>query len=243
MADQSEELKKLELLSTARKIVNAEYIKRRSDEYNLWLLANKDAIKNQNIALPFPPLGGAFIPFQSNVKFPTEEDVVKKAVELYRLTMSPVATNTPTTNIITEPQPIAMEPQDKTPPAEVTATEQPEPIPEPIPEDIMETLFVSDELTDIQLRDALVAEIYKIYEDVAKPESIAEPKSSDTVVSYDMGQTTTEKITEADPVITIDAAPVPLPDMGSAKSGIMPSVLQKIQEMKDRWSNKGEQNV
>jgi hypothetical protein len=241
MADQSEELKKLELISTARKIVNAEYIKRRSDEYNLWLLANKDAIKNQNIALPFPPLGGAYIPFQSSVKFPTEEDVVKKAVELYRLTTvhTTMAAEPTPASTSTEPQPIAIKPQEP----ETTIEPPAETLSDPVPEDVTETTFVSDELTDIQLRDALVAEIYKIYEDVAKPETITEPKLSDHTVTtpeiYNMVQTIPEKITETISESTI----APLPEMGSQKSGIMPSVLQKIQEMKDRWSNKGEQNV
>jgi hypothetical protein len=248
MANQSEELKKLELISTARKIVNAEYVKRRSEEYNIWLLTNKDAFKNQNIALPFPPLGGAYIPFQSSVKFPTEEEVVKKAVELYRLNVpvpspvpapipEPMAASTETQTVETTTIPIVPEEVTRVPVHNVPV--------QTVQENAIEASVVSDELTDIQLRDALVAEIYKIYEDVSKPESIVEPKLSDTTSSkpevYDVVQTTTEKIIDAEPVNTI--APAPLPDMGSTKSGIMPSVLQRIQEMKDRWSNKGEQNV
>lgn len=225
MADQSEELKKLELISAARKIVNAEYIKRRSDEYNKWLLANKDAFKNANPAMPFSPPGTAFIPFQSSVVFPTEQDVVKKAVELYKLTNmnanvapevaqaepEPVVDIIPEQTVITTPE-ILQEPEEKQP----------------------------EELTDIQLRDALVAEIYKIYEDVVKTEPVLPepvlPEAAPTII---------EEPVVMDIVQELNVSPQPEEVVATVESntGPMASVFQRIQELKNSWTKKNGGNL
>lgn len=241
MSDQSEELKKLELISTARKILNAEYIKQRSDEYNKWLLANKDALKTTNPTVPFNPSSAAFIPFQTNVVYPTEDDVVKRAVELYKLTnlstitnpipVAPVPVPEPEVGLILEPEVITDVVPSVIPEPMVEVTTVPEeainittPVTESVPE-------VPEELTDIQLRDALIAEIYKIYDGVGKTEPLPEPVTPPADVPEAFEQ-------------NLNSIPQPVELLTAVDSNIpATSMLQRMQELKNNWLKKSGDKV
>ena len=64
---------KLELLKMSRQLLNEEYINRRAEDHNKWLAECDTAWRTQRIKLPYP----AFAPY------PTEAEIVAKAVTLY----------------------------------------------------------------------------------------------------------------------------------------------------------------
>jgi hypothetical protein len=76
----------LELISTARQFLNSEYAKRCTEEYRVWSSTNQNNINRVGeVLLRYPPFSGALSPlsFRSTIARPTEDDVVKKALELY----------------------------------------------------------------------------------------------------------------------------------------------------------------
>jgi hypothetical protein len=64
---------KLELLKMARQLLNEEYINRRAEDHNKWLADCDEAWRTRRVKLPYPP----FAPY------PTEEQIVAKALALY----------------------------------------------------------------------------------------------------------------------------------------------------------------
>jgi hypothetical protein len=64
---------KLELLKMARQLLNEEYINRRAEDHNAWLANCDEAWRTRRVKLPYPP----FAPY------PTEEQIVAKALTLY----------------------------------------------------------------------------------------------------------------------------------------------------------------
>lgn len=79
------ELSKLRLIARARQLLNDEFVKKRADEYTTWLNVTKDAWKTPHTSLPYPPFAASptLSSFQSSIAFPSEEDIVNKALELY----------------------------------------------------------------------------------------------------------------------------------------------------------------
>jgi hypothetical protein len=73
MANMDETNQKLELLKMARLLLNEEYINRRAEDHNAWLANCDDAWKTRRVKLPYPP----FAPY------PTEAQIVSKALTLY----------------------------------------------------------------------------------------------------------------------------------------------------------------
>ena len=76
----------LELISTARQLLNSDYTRRCTEEYRVWSSTNQININRVGeVLLRYPPFSGALSPlsFRSTVARPTEDDVVKKALELY----------------------------------------------------------------------------------------------------------------------------------------------------------------
>jgi len=154
------------LINQARQILNAEYLKRCTDEYKTWSTNNPYAKhRTGELLLRFPPFTGVSNPigFVATIKPPSEKDVVNKALELFNLNTSKV---TPTVDSIVkqdiepeltlnQPLPPIQEPVEEIPiPApknteyvnkvfdifkviDKLATTEPVPTPEPTPPEIV----------------------------------------------------------------------------------------------------------
>jgi len=128
------ELSKLRLIAQARQILNDEFVQRRADEYAAWLTKTKDAWKTPTTSIPYPPFisSPSLSSFQSSIGFPSEQDIVNKALELYNESVvpapAPVPTSVPPPAVaVSEPTTIVPEPQvvdavivEPTPPPTVT---------------------------------------------------------------------------------------------------------------------------
>jgi hypothetical protein len=69
-----DELKKRsELLKTARQLVTKEYLNRRAEMHQQWLVNSESSWRTN----------GAFLPFPVGSLYPTEQEIVAKALELY----------------------------------------------------------------------------------------------------------------------------------------------------------------
>jgi len=97
---------KIELIKKARQQLNQEYLDQRSKDYINWEKACDLAWKTNGTKLAFPPIPA----------FPTEDDVVARALVLYTAIYPPVAAP--------EPTPIPPE-VEQTPPAPPEKIEQP----------------------------------------------------------------------------------------------------------------------
>jgi len=76
----------LELISTARQLLNSDYSRRCTEEYRMWSSTNQNNVNRVGeMLLRYPPFSGALSPlsFRSTIARPTEDDVVRKALELY----------------------------------------------------------------------------------------------------------------------------------------------------------------
>jgi hypothetical protein len=76
----------LELISTARQLLHSDYTRRCTEEYRVWSSTNQNNINRVGeVLLRYPPFSGALSPlaFRSTIARPTEDDVVRKALELY----------------------------------------------------------------------------------------------------------------------------------------------------------------
>ena len=76
----------LELISTARQLLNSDYTRRCTEEYRVWSSTNQNNVNRVGeMLLRYPPFSGALSPlsFRSTIARPTEDDVVRKALELY----------------------------------------------------------------------------------------------------------------------------------------------------------------
>ena len=73
-----------QLLTTARNLLNDEYQKKRSDQFSKWQTESNHLWLSKGIMLPYP----------SSFGYPTEEEVVAKALELYNAqnNIKPVST-------------------------------------------------------------------------------------------------------------------------------------------------------
>lgn len=79
------------LINQARQILNADYLKRCTDEYKKWSTNNPYANhRTGELLLRFPPFTGVSHPigFASTIRPPSEKDVVNKALELFNLNKS-----------------------------------------------------------------------------------------------------------------------------------------------------------
>jgi len=88
MANMDNTNQKLELLKMARQLLNEEYINRRAEDHNAWLAKCDEAWRTRRVKLPYPP----FAPY------PTEEQIVAKALTLYNFINPNEGKNTTDTN-------------------------------------------------------------------------------------------------------------------------------------------------
>jgi hypothetical protein len=79
-----------QLLSTARTLLNDEYQKKRSEQFTKWQTESNHLWVSKGIILPYP----------SSFGYPTEEEIVAKALELYNAqnNIKPASTELPTTD-------------------------------------------------------------------------------------------------------------------------------------------------
>ena len=114
-----------ELISQARQLLNAEYLKKCTDEYKTWAAKNPYASsRTGELLLRFPPFTGVLSTpgiFRSAISPPSEKDVVNKALELYNQ------------NRPIEPQPVTVPSQSVTPAVEIAAV-----VPDPVAEEVVE---------------------------------------------------------------------------------------------------------
>lgn len=78
--------KLIEILRLARASLNEELMQRQSDAYQQWHASVNEAWKSNGMLLP---------PYRIKVMYPSEQDIVKKALEIYN-------TLTPTPEVITK---------------------------------------------------------------------------------------------------------------------------------------------
>ena len=82
-ADESKH--RLELLKMARELANEEYINKRAEDHNDWLARVDVAWRTRGVRLPYPP----FVPY------PTEAEIVARAITLYGFMKLPTQVSTP----------------------------------------------------------------------------------------------------------------------------------------------------
>lgn len=91
MPNNINETTKLELISKARKLVQAKYDNQRNNEYKLWQSTHMNAWKGTHIIVPFPPfvLNTSATPLKLSSITPPEEEVIAEALELYNQLVAP----------------------------------------------------------------------------------------------------------------------------------------------------------
>lgn len=230
MNDQQDELRKLQAIATAREILNTEYNKQRAEEYNAWITNSQNAWQGNNITIPYPPFvaNPAFVPFQSKIPFPSESDVVAKALEIYmKSSPQPVpepAVPEPSAGVA--PNPEVAQPAIDSPPITMFADISPV-VPQPAVVEEPQTVETNAE-PDVQKvqDDPYIAGIKEIYKNTNVP---AEETTSTSVLPE------------------VDLTPLPMPAEELSKvtkeSGrILPNVLKKIEELKSSWAKKPNSN-
>lgn len=89
--------KLLEILRLARSSLNEELMQRQHEAYQAWNVSCQEAWRANGMLLP---------PYRIKVIYPTEQDIVKKALEIYNtLTPAAVAETAQTPPAATEPMP------------------------------------------------------------------------------------------------------------------------------------------
>ena len=176
---------KLELLKMSRQLLNEEYINRRAEDHNKWLAECDTAWRTQRIKLPYP----AFAPY------PTEAEIVAKAVTLYAfinpsdtkdapdLSQKEINIANQVKNMPEIPK-VAESPwlmQLKAQAAEIIAAEAAatkpvaEPVAEPVSDPISE--ISSEEPSPVEIGKAAVAEIFIPTPNIEKPAVAEEVKA------------------------------------------------------------------
>jgi hypothetical protein len=229
----------LEYIKQARKILTEDYKTKHTNEYNSWIANHQNAWMQPHIIVPFPPfiVNNALAPFKPSASAPTEEAVIAKALELYNQ-FNP----DPVKNIEPVPSPVVAETIVEEPVVSETIVE--EPVPSPV---VSETIVEEPVVAETIVEEPVVLETI-----VEEPVALEPAKTTDAI--YKIFQ---EPIAEeptympaTDPLLsTIEAAlnivPQPVEELAKAKTsdGILPSVLQRIQDMKSKWLTSGEKNV
>lgn len=132
---------RFELLKMARELLNEDYINRRAEDHNKWVAENEKLWRTQRRNLPYPPF----------VAYPTDEEIVRTASNLYNFIYQDTTETQDTTE---EPSEILPE----SPTMEISEGDfvfpQPiveEPAVDPSPEEIIEETVehVAEEVKDI----------------------------------------------------------------------------------------------
>jgi len=209
------EKEQLELISTARQLLNAEYAKKCTQEYQSWSIVNKNIInRTGEVLLRYPPFSGALSPvsFRSTIAKPTETDVVNLALELYnRNRPSPYQTSA---DAVVEPTPevAAVEEPVSALVSAVVTTET-----APAESTALSTLVSAEiDATELPILSDAVPASPALTDETAKDNSF-------TGGIFDIFKNTTELVTtmaepeKAEPVVPTVAAPTPVPAIEAPK--------------------------
>lgn len=93
--DDTEKIKqRFELIKMARELLNEEYINKRAEDHNKWVAENEESWRTRRRNIPYPPFA----------QYPTDEEVVRTASNLYNFIYGTNTSVTPAENI--EPEEI-----------------------------------------------------------------------------------------------------------------------------------------
>lgn len=73
MEDAEKIKQRFELLKMAREILNEDYINRRAEDHNKWVAENEESWRTRRRNIPYPPFA----------QYPTDEEIVRAASNLY----------------------------------------------------------------------------------------------------------------------------------------------------------------
>ena len=208
-----------ELISQARQLLNAEYLKKCTDEYKTWAANNPYASsRTGELLLRFPPFTGVLSTpglFRSTISPPSEKDVVNKALELYnqnrpietQTVTAPSQSVTPAVEIAAVvPDPVIEEVVDPTPEPEAILNQPIEPEPqtvEEVPEVIPKDTQYANKIFDI----------FKVIEKLTPTEDKKEEStpSTDVTVEPAVAESLAADITNEQNIETEEPTPVEPP--------------------------------
>jgi len=161
------ELSKLRLIARARQLLNDQFVQKRADEYTNWLNVTKDAWKTPHTSLPYPPFAASpsLSSFQSSIAFPSEEDIVNKALELYNESAAAERVVSPPAEAVLSVVEPAAQPQHEPEPESEPSVEAISPAPR-----VTEAVIVREEPTVVEAVVVLpatrsIADIFAVKKD------------------------------------------------------------------------------
>ena len=218
------DLQNSEYLNRARNLLTDRYNKLKSAEYTQWMSNHKTAWAQPHTVVPFPPfvVCGALAPFKASVSPPTEDQIVAKALELYN-TANPVvaldakSVSLPEKKVAAVPTNVSIDSTIDT--TELTDAQSESEVQATITEsDTVEELLPEGEIPAIE--PSYVDDIYKIFQ---------------TEVQVDLKDAVPPEI-EAAPGIVAEPQSVEILENKKPAGGLLPSVLQRLQDMRSMWA-------
>lgn len=235
----------LEYITQARKLLTEDYKSKHTDEYNNWLSKHQNSWMQPHIVVPFPPfiVSSSLAPFKPTVSEPSEEAVVAKALELYnQFNPAPVA------KTATMVEPVVKSVVEETMVESVAEPVVKEVIIKPVVDPVVKEVIVEPVVIPVVEETIIEPVVETVVEPVVEKIS----KNVDTI--YKIFQdpiidepTTTSATKPLPPTIeqALNIVPQPAEELSKIKNSgrILPSVLEKLQAMKDKWSTSGDKHV
>jgi hypothetical protein len=222
---------RVRLIARARHSLNTEYDHKYRAEYAAWIERQKNAWKENHTVVPYVPffVSDSVGQFRPTIKSPTEEEVVARALELYNLTFAANPTTPP-------PAPAEPAPLAETVPVPEPAVIEGTPV-------AVDTVPVAVPTPEPQL-ETIAVEPAPAVEPAADPIPIAPAVANILEIFKDIDLVPTAL--PADPVPPAPETPAPqepVPAKVLAQSEkltgrLLPSVLQKIDDLKMSWASK-----
>ena len=145
-----------ELLTQARVLVNKEYITRRAEQHQHWI-ANSESSWRTN---------GALLPYPAGILYPSEDEIVAKALELYN-----ASAPKPKSNPLPLPEVPPMSPATFNPDITATVTAQLQEVSNAVPPAVIDIPVSSPSVTQLQEPEPEIVE--PVIEVI--PEIVTEP--------------------------------------------------------------------
>jgi hypothetical protein len=155
----AEQKRLAEILRLARMQLNEEYMKKYSSAHTTWLAASRSAW-NAN---------GTLLPFTVQVKYPTEEEVVARGVEIYKTLTGAVPNEAP---LVEEKQEQGLEVVAYTPETAFTSILEPE-AEEPV-----------EEVTDVEFTEVVEEKEEQVQEEQQVQEKTLENKFKSLITKW-----------------------------------------------------------
>ena len=222
----------LEFVTKARKLLTEDYNAKHTAEYNSWLEEHKNSWMKPHFVVPFPPfiITSAFAPFKATAAAPSEDDIAAKALELYTQANPVVEKTTESAETVIEETVVSEVAQDQEVVPEPVVEVVPEPVVEVVPEPVVvATEPVVVEATVVEAPN-YANEIYKIFQ--TSPPAISSEPAVPYPTTPDPANVAVEEV--------LNVVPQPVEELAKVKKSgkILPSVLQKLQDMKSKWTTK-----